>query len=142
MYIPGCKPGDNSSELQIPSSRDNWVEMPKNITMSKMLISKGRNFTLIGFMFILFPLLIWGLWIYSYNAQANQADRQKMYLEYFPEFLRGRYTISFISILLCVLAIFFCSIAWTHKSSMFKFLSVIIMIVGGLTFLLTLFTLL
>jgi uncharacterized membrane protein len=107
-----------------------------------MLISKGRIFTLISFVLILIPIIIWGLWIHSYNSQDNQADRLKMFLQYFPEFLEGQYTLSLISILLCILGILFSSIAWTYKSKLLKFLSVLIMIGAGLTLLLTLFTLL
>ena len=110
--------------------------------MNTIVVSKGRVFTLVSFITILLPILTWGLWIHSYNSQGNQADRLKMYLDYFPEFLRGRYTLPLISILLCILTLFFSTIAWKYKSTLFKFLSVILMIVGGLTLLLNLFTLL
>lgn len=110
--------------------------------MNNIIIQKGRVYTLISFVTILIPILLWGLWIHSYNSQSNQTDRLNMYLSYFPEFLAGRYTLSLISILFCLAGIFFSSIHWTFKSTLFKILGALIMISGGLTLLLTLFTLL
>ena len=102
---------------------------------------KLRLFTGISFLLILIPILFWVLWIHCFNSQGNQADRVKMYHSYFPEFLNGRYTISFISLLLCILGIIL-SLSFFHRRTfLLKFTNILVLVAGILMMTLSLFSL-
>ena len=102
---------------------------------------KLRLLTAVSFVFILVPILFYAVWIYCFNSQTNQADRVKMYNSYFPEFLNGRYTISLVSLLLCISGILLSSIYWHQRTSLLKYSSMAILVAGGLMMSLYLFSL-
>jgi len=97
--------------------------------------------TVLSFISVLIPILIWVLWSYCFNSQTNQADRVKMFESYFPEFLNGQFTISLISLLLCVLSIILSSIYLNRRTPLLKAISIILIVAGGLMTLLSLFSL-
>src|SRR6187397_1676368 len=108
---------------------------------NKINVLKLKLLTGISFILILIPILLFVLWNYCFNSQSNQADRVKMYNSYFPEFLNGRYTISLISLLLCFLGIILSSIYFHRRTSLLKFINIIILVAGILTMVLYLFSL-
>lgn len=91
---------------------------------------------------ILIPVLIWGLWIHSYYSSDSYEDRLNMYLQYFPEGLRGQYTLSLLAIVLCSMGIVLSTINLNEATTLHRAVSVVIMVCGGLILMLTLFTLL
>ena len=97
--------------------------------------------TVLGLISVLIPILIWVLWSYCFNSQTNQADRVKLFVSYFPEFLNGLFTISLISLLLCFLSIILSSIYLNRRTPLLKATSIVIIVAGGLMMLLSLFSL-
>src|SRR6188474_1531386 len=88
--------------------------------------------TVLGLISVLIPILIWVLWSYCFNSQTNQADRVKLFVSYFPEFLNGLFTISLISLLLSSLSIILSSIHLNKRTPLLKSISTVVIIVGGL----------
>ena len=97
--------------------------------------------TVLSFISVLIPILIWVLWSYCFSSQTNQADRVKMFESFFPDFLNGQFTISLISLLLCFLSIILSSIYWNQRTSSLKSISILVIVAGGLMMLLSLFSL-
>ncbi len=97
--------------------------------------------TVLSLISVLIPILIWVLWSYCFNSQTNQADRVKMFESYFPEFLKGQFTISLFSLLLCILSIILSSIYLNRRTPLVKAISTVVIIAGGLMTLLSLFSL-
>lgn len=95
----------------------------------------------VAFVSILIPILFWALWIYCCNEQTDHMERVKMYNSYFPEFMTGRYTISFISLLLSLLGLILSITAHSKANSSLKPLNLSLIIVGGIMMMLTLFSL-
>ena len=98
-------------------------------------------FTVLSFISVLIPILIWVLWSYCFNSQTNQADRVKMFESYFPESLNGQFTISLISLLLCFLSIILSSIYLNRKTPLLRAISIVVIVAGSLMTLLSLFSL-
>ena len=97
---------------------------------NKISVFKLKLLTGISFILILMPILLYALWIYSFNSQSNQADRVKMYQSYFPDFLKGRYTISLISLVLCLLGIILSTVTGSRTTSLLKAINIIVLIAG------------
>ncbi len=106
------------------------------ISHLKLILLTGLSFIL-----ILIPILLFALWNYCFNAHSNHEDRVRMYEGYFPEFLNGRYTLSFISLLLCSLGLVFSAMYWNNKHRVMKAFNIVFFIAGGLMMLLYLFSL-
>jgi hypothetical protein len=104
-------------------------------------VSKLKLLTGISFVAILIPILLWVLWNYCFMSQNTQADSVKMYNSFFPEFLNGRYTISFISAGLCVLGIILSLIHFNKRKALLMSINIFILVIGILMMLLTLFSL-
>jgi len=110
--------------------------MNKKTSLAKLTLLAATSFVS-----ILIPCVSWGLWVYCFNSRSNQADRVTMYDSYFPDFLNGRYTISLICILFCIIGIILSSIYWSKKPFLLKSFSIIVLVVGGIMLLLNMFSL-
>ena len=110
--------------------------------MSKTKYFNRTLLTGVSLLSILIPVLIWGLWIHSYYSNDNYEDRLKMYLQYFPEGLRGQYTLSLPAIGLCSIGMVLSTINLNGATTLHRAVSAVIIVCGGLTLMLKLFTLL
>lgn len=97
--------------------------------------------TFLGVLFISFPILIQGLWIYVFNLADNQSDRVAILNNYFPEFLHGRYVTTYLGLAFCFSAIILSSISLKLSGKLWKTLNIIILIISSLLLLLNLFQL-
>ena len=97
---------------------------------------------LLGILFSVVPLAIWGLWIYVFNLSDNHTDRVAIYESYFPAFLHGRYPIALLIVAFCVLSIILSSISLKLSGTICKTLNIFILILCGFLLLLTLWGLL
>lgn len=109
--------------------------MEKNTNLRQIIL------ILSSLVLILIPILLWLLWINCFDLHDNHTDRVKMFINYFPIFLRGQYTISLISLLFSTLGTFLILIYWQQKTQLLKIISTIIIITGLIVTGLTLFTL-
>lgn len=63
-----------------------------------------KNKTLPALLLLLYPLTIWIIWIYSFNAENTQQTRVSLFHEYLPEFLRDGLTLNVSMLLACAAA--------------------------------------
>lgn len=103
--------------------------------------SKAKTLTGLSMLLISIPLVLWGLWIYSFNQGENQMERVKIYLQFFPESLRGRFTLAFIGLVSSFIGSLLAFVYWNQKTSGLKTLSLILVVVGGVMLILSLFSL-
>ena len=96
--------------------------------------------TLVSLICLLIPLIIYGLWIYAFNFGTTQVERVTIFKDYFPDFLNGRWDMTFLGIAFCVLAIILSSICLKMSGKIWKVLNGIILIFSSLILLLNLFS--
>ena len=61
--------------------------------------------TVLGALCLFFPVLIIGLWVHSFNLGTTQMERVAIFHHYFPEVVRGRFTLTLISMAFCILSL-------------------------------------
>ncbi|MFL5740683.1 MAG: hypothetical protein ACJ75B_10730 [Flavisolibacter sp.] len=57
-----------------------------------------------GAIIFLIPLFFFILWIYAFNHAQGYPDDVNLYQSYLPAFLKGRFTTTILSFVLCVIA--------------------------------------
>jgi glycerol uptake facilitator-like aquaporin len=105
-----------------------------------MIHMSKRSATLIGGLIFCIPLAVYILWIHACNQTNGYPENVKLFTSYFPEFLRGRFTVTVLSLVLCILAV---TLNVRNLKSSNKFLRVmswVIVIAGGLLGFLYLFS--
>lgn len=95
--------------------------------------------TLVSLICLSVPISIYGLWIYVFDLGTSQAERVAIFNDYFPDFLHGRWDITYVGIAFSTAAIAFSSIG-LRLSKMWKVLNIIILIFSSLLLLLNLFS--
>ena len=100
-----------------------------------------KTLTFVSLTFLSITLLIYGLWIHAFNLGTTQSERVSIYKNYFPDFLFGRWDISYLSITFCIAAIILSSICLKLSGKLWKTLNIIILILSSLLLLLNLFSL-
>lgn len=58
-----------------------------------------------GLVCLLLPVAIQALWIYAFNLAATHQERVEIFSSYFPDFFHRSYTLAFVSLAFCILAI-------------------------------------
>ena len=112
-----------------------------------MVISKMKNLnqsqlitvTFVSLVCLSVPISIFGLWIYAFDLGNSQTERVAIFNDYFPDFLHGRWDITFLSIAFSIAAIAFSSIGLRLSKMSWKALNIIIIIFSSLLLLLNLF---
>lgn len=130
-----------SSRIQAAPGHFMNLSYAKTSNMSNYNSLKLKLLTGMSFISILIPVFLWVLWDHCFKSQDNQADRVKMYHSYFPEFLHGRYTISFISLVFSILGVILASVYFQRRTSYLKVINIIVFAVAILMTMLSLFSL-
>lgn len=94
--------------------------------------------TFSGLVCVSIPILIQGLWIHAFNSGINQAERLITFNKSLPDFLHGRYSVNYLSIAFCILAIIISSINIKSSGIIWK-ANMIILVFSSLLLLLNLF---
>jgi len=100
-----------------------------------------KALTFVSFIFLSITLFIYGLWIQAFNLGKTQSERVSIFNNYFPDFLHGRWDITYLNITFCILAIVLSSICLKLPEKLWKVLNIIILILSSLMLLLMLFSL-
>src|SRR5438045_5185058 len=89
---------------------------------------------LLSLLFLIIPIIIWGLWIYVFesNPNAPQSEKVQVYQSYFPGFMRDNFTVSIIVLISSLIAIVFVSIILIKAPAIVKASGIIIIIVASL----------
>ena len=105
---------------------------------------KKVSITLLSILFLIVPIIIWGLWIYVFenNPGASQTDKVKIYEAYWPGFLHSYFYVSLVVLISSIVAIVLATIRMTQTSAIHKAINILTTIVGILIILLQLFSLL
>ena len=107
----------------------------KNLNQTQLKI-----LTLVSLIFLLIPFSIFALWIYVFELGTTQAESVAIFKDYFPDFLNGRWSITFLSIAFCITAIIFTSFGLKLSEKLWKSLNIIILVLSSLLLLLNLFS--
>jgi len=105
-----------------------------------MIQINKHSVTSIGVIIFLIPVLFFALWIHACNQTSGYPENVELYQSYFPSMLRGRFTTTVLSLVLCVIAI---GLNVGNLNSSNKFLKIVswfMVIVGGLLGFLNLFS--
>jgi len=94
--------------------------------------------TFLGLVCLSIPISILGLWIYVTNSVINQDEMVTTFNSFIPDFLQGRYTINYLSIAFCILAIIISTINLKSSGKIWK-ANMIILVFSSLLLLLNLF---
>ena len=54
-----------------------------------------KTLTFVSLIFLSIPILIYGLWIQAFNLGTSQSERVTIFNSYFPDFLHGRWDITY-----------------------------------------------
>jgi len=99
-----------------------------------------KIFSVAGIIFILIPVSIFALWIYSANTETTQAVSVEIFNSYFPDFLQRRFNTTILSLTISALAIILAIIGLKLPGKIWQNINLLILIVGSLLIFLNLFS--
>lgn len=99
-----------------------------------------RSGALIGAIILLIPAWFFALWIYACNQTSGYPGNVNLYRHYLPPFLRGRFTTTILSFILCVAAVGLNVKNVNSSNNFLKAVSWVVVVTGGLLGLLNLFS--
>lgn len=100
-------------------------------TYLNMSYSKIRKLlTLIGFVCMTVPLIIFGYWLNACSYDLPQPETVKLFNSYFPTYLQGRFDTTLLSVAFCILAILASSFGLKLKGRTWRIVNVIVVIIS------------
>ena len=105
-----------------------------------MMPFSKRSGALIGLLVFLIPLALFLLWVYACSQTAGYPHNVDLYQSYFPRFLRGRFTTTVLSLVLCLLAVGLSFRSLNDSNKLLKAVSWFVVTGGGLLGFLNLFS--
>lgn len=108
--------------------------------MKRLNQTQLKILTLVSLICLLIPFSIYALWIYVFDLGTTQAERVAIFKDYFPDFLNGRWSMTFLSITFAIIAIIFSSISLKLSGKLWKVINIIILVLSSLLLLLNLFS--
>jgi hypothetical protein len=105
-----------------------------------MMRSKKEFGVLIGVVFFIIPVALFILWIYACNQTNGYPNNVELYESYLPNFLKGRFTTTILSIVFWSIAIGLNARNLNDSHNFLKIVSWFIVITSGLLGLLNLFS--
>ncbi|SDR94609.1 hypothetical protein SAMN05216503_1476 [Polaribacter sp. KT25b] len=102
--------------------------------------TKKKILTLISFICLIIPFIIYSLWIYVCNLGTTQAERVSIFKNYFPDFLDGRWSTTIVSIIFSISAVIISSINLKHLNGIWKLINIVLLILSSLLLFLNLFS--
>ncbi|MBO3115119.1 hypothetical protein J4050_00065 [Winogradskyella sp. DF17] len=121
-----------------------------NSVNKKEIISKVQNksgvkwkvISMLSIVCALLPSVIFSLWIYTFNQESNPIHRKVVFRNYFPDALHGRWDITYLAIVCCILAIIlsgwikeYCPKVWRRIHIFIILISSILLLLFGITLL-------
>jgi hypothetical protein len=105
-----------------------------------MIHLNKQSGALIGAIIFIIPILFFALWIHACNQTSGYPENVNLYQNYLPSLLRGRFTTTLMSIVLCVVAVFLNARNLNNSNRFPKTVSWLVIIAGGLLGFLNLFS--
>ena len=101
----------------------------------------GRMSLILSVLFITVPVIIYGIWLWAIEQSNDPYERFEIFEQSFPSFLRGRFTTTYVSIVLLVFSVYFAIEAVKNTKGIYKAVSIIALLVGGFLLFLNVFSL-
>ncbi|MCY7356164.1 MAG: hypothetical protein LH609_01600 [Rudanella sp.] len=115
-------------------------ELATILNLFVMIQINKRSVASIGVIFFLIPVLFFALWIHACNQTSGYPENVELYQSYLPSVLKGRFTTTVLSLVLCVLAIGLNMGSLNSSNKFLKTVSWFTVIAGGLLGFLNLFS--
>jgi hypothetical protein len=114
------------------------------ITANKTESPHNNSLSIAGLILLLVPISIWALWIgiFSSNPSASQPDKLKLFLSYFPTFLRRSSSVGLIVLASTAGSILLTALGRKSATRIVKIVGICVIIVASLVLLLQLFSML
>ncbi len=96
--------------------------------------------TFAGIICLAIPLSIYLLWISVYEMGLSQPEQVVIFKSYFPNFLHGRWNITYLGIVFSILAIIFSLKCLKTKNRVWKIINSIVLSISSLLLFLNLFS--
>lgn len=106
-----------------------------------MIHLNKQSGALIGAIIFIVPVLFFVLWIHACNQTSGYPENINLYQRYLPSLLRGRFTTTILSVILCVIAVSLNVRNLNHANRFFRTVSWLVVIAGGLLGFMNLFSL-
>ena len=101
----------------------------------------GRMSLLLSAVFLIVPVIIYAVWLWAIEQGNDHNERVEIFQQSFPSFLQGRFTTTYLSIVLLAGSVYFSIEAVKYTKGIPKALSFFVLIVGGLLLFLNVFSL-
>ena len=106
-----------------------------------MSTRKMKSFVWLSFISMLFPLIIYGLWIYASTSKPLFEDAVAYYHSLLPAFMTPRNNPAYFGLLFCLLSLIFAFNGRQIKGGWMRFVLISSVVISSLLFLLNLFSL-
>jgi hypothetical protein len=106
-----------------------------------MSSQRMKSFVWLSFISMLFPLIIYGLWIYAFTRKPLFEDAVAYYKTLLPAFMTPRNNPAYFGLLFCLLSLIFAFNGRQIKGGWMRFLLISSVVISALLFLLYLFSL-
>ncbi|MGB1037815.1 MAG: hypothetical protein ACPGYY_04150 [Bacteroidia bacterium] len=96
--------------------------------------------TIAGLLCASVPISIYGIWIYVCRIGETQLERATLFKEYFPSFLGGRWSTTYLSIMFCIMALALCLYSFKVQGFLWKTINIFVLVICSFLLLLNLFS--
>jgi hypothetical protein len=105
-----------------------------------MIHFNRQSGALLGAILFSVPVLLFILWIHTCNQTSGYPENVNLYQSYLPSLLKGRFTTTMLSLILCVVAVGLNAKNLSNANKFLKIVSWFVVIAGGLLGFLNLFS--
>lgn len=99
-----------------------------------------KVYSIIGWIFYLFPLVVMILWIVSVYSGSTEIERAVIFNSYFPEFMTQNRIIPITSTVFSLIAIVFCTMGLKVEAKGMTIINIFVIIFALLVFVLNIFS--
>ncbi len=103
---------------------------------------QSKTFAILALFASFVPVTIMTLWIKAASLGDTQEERVAIFYTYLPEFLRGRWNSTYLSIVFCIMAIVLSVKSMKSSSGLWRAFNILILTVSGGLLCLNLFSML
>jgi hypothetical protein len=97
-------------------------------------------YSIVGWIFFLFPLVVMILWITSVYNGGNDIERAELFNSYFPEFMTSNRIIPVVSSVFSIISIVMCTMGLRAKPKGMTVINIFVIILAMLVFAMNIFS--
>lgn len=99
-----------------------------------------KIYSVIGWIFFLFPLVVMILWIISVYSGSTEIERAVIFKNYFPEFMTQNKIIPITSTVFSLISVIFCTMGLKVEAKGMTIINIFVIIIALLVFVLNIFS--